>query len=64
MFFSNEAIALITVAELTLTAKVLSLKMSFTFKMGPYEPLAMKPRICEHRGSVNSVFALLRFKFC
>lgn len=61
MFLYNAVIAIIIVAELTLTAKVLSLKMSLTFKMGPYEPLAMKPRICEHRGSVNSMFPLLCF---
>ncbi len=55
-FLYNVVIVLIIMAELTLTAKVLSLGMSLTFKMGPYEPLAMKPRICEHRQTVISVF--------
>lgn len=35
--------------------------MSFTFRMGPYEPLAMKPRTCEHRGKGIPVFPLLYF---
>lgn len=52
---------LVTITEQTLTAYVLSLWTSFTFRMGPYEPLAMKPRICEHRNTVNSVFPLLCF---
>lgn len=48
-------------AQLTLIAKVLSLKVSFTFRMGPYEPLAMTPRICEYTGLVSylSVAALM-----
>lgn len=41
---------------LTLTAKILSFKTSFTFRMGPHEPLAMKPRICEHTRSYPAEF--------
>lgn len=45
---------------LTLTAKTLSLKLSFTFIMGPYEPLAMKPRTWEHKSEAIPVFPLLQ----
>lgn len=56
MFLYN--VAMTVMAELTFTANILSLKTSLTFRMGPYEPLAMKPRICEHRRTVISVFLL------
>lgn len=40
----------------TLTAKILSWKTSFTFRMGPQEPLAMKPRICGHTHHYPTIF--------
>lgn len=56
-------IVLIIKAQLTLTAKVFSLKMSLTLMMGPYDPLAMRPMICGHRGTVISL-SLLNCNIC
>lgn len=59
----------------TLTAKTLSLQLSLTFMMGPYEPLVMKPRTWERKSeavsatsasiSLNRLLLLsFFFKFC
>lgn len=49
---------------LTLTAKTLLLTLSFTFMMGPYEPLAMKPRTWEHKREEKLCFSRFGFRLC